>query len=255
MREVARHDQGRTSIEGEGRHQHPPVADGDQLRDPRRRLALEERHGVGPDRARFEAGVARTWHFVARRPSPRHVLRHGQVGHHLAVLVSHAGGDGLRLVLDVVWLSGLHRPTSSGVGPGLLRRSTQPAHPNLCDDATIGRVTLHPVGVNCLVCRHSGRCSEHGGPVVLDADDRPAVGLPPSRVPARRRSYSRTRARRRRGGRAGERRLVHVMGELEHRDVAVGVPGGEERPAAGAAPDADRASRGRRRGSRPRACA
>ena len=35
-------------------------------------------------------------------------------------------------------------------------------------------------------------------------------------------------------------RLVRVLGEVEHRDVAVRVAGGEQRPAAGAAPDADR---------------
>ena len=35
-------------------------------------------------------------------------------------------------------------------------------------------------------------------------------------------------------------RPVGVLGELEHRDVAVGVAGGEQRPAAGAAPDAHR---------------
>src|SRR4051794_20126822 len=32
-------------------------------------------------------------------------------------------------------------------------------------------------------------------------------------------------------------RLVVVPGEVQHRDVAVGVPGGEQRSAAGAAPD------------------
>ena len=37
-----------------------------------------------------------------------------------------------------------------------------------------------------------------------------------------------------------QRRLVRVLRELEHRDVAVRVAGGEQRPAAGAAPDADR---------------
>ena len=35
-------------------------------------------------------------------------------------------------------------------------------------------------------------------------------------------------------------RLVGVLGELEHRYVAVGVAGGEQRSATGAVPDADR---------------
>ena len=49
-----------------------------------------------------------------------------------------------------------------------------------------------------------------------------------------------------------QRRRSSRLGELEHRDVAVGVAGGEQRPAADAAPDAHRLLAGRRRGSRPR---
>ncbi len=63
---------------------------------------------------------------------------------------------------------------------------------------------------------------------------------PRAREPARRRSCRRTPARRRRGGRGAGAWACRAMGELEHRDVAVGVAGGEERAAARPAPDPDR---------------
>ena len=55
-REVRRHDQRRPPEEGEGRDQHPAVADGDELGHPRRGLLLEERRpgraGRAPARSR-----------------------------------------------------------------------------------------------------------------------------------------------------------------------------------------------------------
>src|ERR1039457_5591847 len=84
------------------------------------------------------------------------------------------------------------------------------------------------------------RLSEDGGPVVLHADDRPAallgafqrllgtarvVELAPAVVVADEQAKG---------------RLALMVGELEHRDVAVRIARGEERPAAGPAPDPDR---------------
>src|SRR3954452_12318200 len=81
---------------------------------------------------------------------------------------------------------------------------------------------------------------EHGLPVVLDADDRPAVGdclverlLGPGGV----RELALAVVMQ---DEQSQRWLVAVLGEVQHRDVAVGVTARQQRPAAGAAPDADR---------------
>ncbi len=65
--EIGRHDQRRTAVERERRHEHPPVADRHQLRHPRLRLLLEQPDRIGPGRRRLPLRVARARHLRTRR--------------------------------------------------------------------------------------------------------------------------------------------------------------------------------------------
>jgi hypothetical protein len=51
--EVRRHDSSRAAIEGEGRDEHPPVADRDQLRNAGPVLLFEDLDWIGAIRARL----------------------------------------------------------------------------------------------------------------------------------------------------------------------------------------------------------
>ena len=81
-RKVGRHEQRGASVERERRHEHAPVADRHEFGDPRRRLALEERNGVGAHRAVCECRVRRSWHLAPRGLPTSDTLGHGQVRHH-----------------------------------------------------------------------------------------------------------------------------------------------------------------------------
>ena len=85
-RQVGGHDQGRPAIERKRRDQHPPIADRHQLRNPRRRLRLQQLHRIGTVRSRAEICVARPRHLTTRRASPRRALCHAQMRHHLRSL-------------------------------------------------------------------------------------------------------------------------------------------------------------------------
>ncbi len=61
--QVRRHHERGAAEEGERRDEHAPVADGDELGDPARGLALQEGDGVGPVRAGLEDLVAVTRHL------------------------------------------------------------------------------------------------------------------------------------------------------------------------------------------------
>src|SRR5207342_2685842 len=98
-------------------------------------------------------------------------------------------------------------------------------------------------------CRSAGRdrrgfdrlrWSEDRGPIVPDADDGPAIG-----ARLRKRLVCAGRVRELALGvvvddQQAERRLVIVLGELEHLDVAIRVAAGDDRSAPGPAPDPDR---------------
>ena len=99
--QVGGHDERRAPVEGERRHQHPAVADRHQLGHPGHGLLFQQRHRVGPVRARREPGMARPGHLPSRRLAPRHPLFDRQVRDHLAVLVSHARRDRLGFVLVI----------------------------------------------------------------------------------------------------------------------------------------------------------
>ena len=87
-------------------------------------------------------------------------------------------------------------------------------------------------------------------PVVLDADDRPPVASA-ARAPVSAPPCRRTRARRRRGGRAAPT-PVGPAGEAQHRHVTVGVAGGHDRAAAAAVQIAPASSARRRKLGRGR---
>ena len=96
--EVGRHDERGSPIERERRHEHAAIADRDQLRHPAHGLLLQQRHRVRSVRSGREACMARSGHLASRCLAPRHALLHGQVGDHLAVLVSHTGCNRRRLI-------------------------------------------------------------------------------------------------------------------------------------------------------------
>ena len=107
--EVRRHDRGGTPIEGEGAGQHPPVADGDELRDASGRLRLEDGDGVRAIRRRLEHAVDPAREAGALRGPERDLLG--------ARLVRGPAGDGRAgrrlggLLMDGIQRSG-HRPAS-----------------------------------------------------------------------------------------------------------------------------------------------
>ena len=55
--EIGGHDLGRAPIEGERRHHHPTVTNGDQIRFPGQVLRLQQRHRVGPVVSWFPSAV------------------------------------------------------------------------------------------------------------------------------------------------------------------------------------------------------
>jgi hypothetical protein len=82
--------------------------------------------------------------------------------------------------------------------------------------------------------------SEDGGSIVLDADDRPAALVGPLQcLPGAAGVIELALAVVMQDEQA-KGRLVLMLGEIEHRDVAVRVASRQERPSAGAAPDPDR---------------
>ena len=81
-REVGRHEQRGASVERERRHEHAPIADRHEFGDPRRRLTLEQRDGVGASRAADEHGVRGSWHLAPRGLPASDSLGHGQVRYH-----------------------------------------------------------------------------------------------------------------------------------------------------------------------------
>ena len=80
-------------------------------------------------------------------------------------------------------------------------------------------------------------------PVVLDAHDRPALGVSPARSPARRRRCSRTPVGVVVRARAAGTRSGRTAGEPSIGTSPFGVPGGDERPPPDAAPDPHRLRR------------
>ena len=94
--QVGGHDQGRPAVEGEGRDQHAPVADGHELGHAGLRLALEQGDRVRALRAGVELGVGRAGHVGARGLAARHPLGHGEVLHpglgRDAAVVARGGG-------------------------------------------------------------------------------------------------------------------------------------------------------------------
>src|SRR6185437_3162275 len=78
-RQVGRHDQRATPVEGERGGQHPPVADRDYVGHPARRLLFQQRDRIGAVRRGLPPSVARPWHFPTRGLAPGDALVHGQV--------------------------------------------------------------------------------------------------------------------------------------------------------------------------------
>ena len=66
-REVVGHDQRRAAVEGERRHEHPPVADGHEFGNTARGLALEKGDGVRPSGPGREVRMCRARHLAAHR--------------------------------------------------------------------------------------------------------------------------------------------------------------------------------------------
>jgi hypothetical protein len=77
-REVRRHDERRTAIERERRHEHPPVADRHELGDPGGSLALQQRDRIRSGVVHGQLGVARTGY--ERRASLPIATRSATVG-------------------------------------------------------------------------------------------------------------------------------------------------------------------------------
>ena len=77
--QVGGHDLGRPPVEGEGRDQHPPVPDRDQVGLPGRVLLLQQRHRVGAVGGRRPSGVAVRRRPVPSLPTPRPPLLDAQV--------------------------------------------------------------------------------------------------------------------------------------------------------------------------------
>jgi hypothetical protein len=78
--QVGRHQERAPAVERERRRHHPAIPDRDQLRNPRRRLGLQELYRVGsPVDQKFALGLAR--HRLARSPSPSNTLRPRRVKH------------------------------------------------------------------------------------------------------------------------------------------------------------------------------
>ena len=77
LSEVGRHDRGGAAIEGEGGDEHPAVAQGDEIGDPIRRLALEHVDRVGPVGRRLPFAVAGARRALARRLARRRSFGRG----------------------------------------------------------------------------------------------------------------------------------------------------------------------------------
>ena len=68
--EVGRHQVGGAAVEGEGRDEHPPVAQRHQLRDARRRLLLEQLDRTAPIWRRLPGSVGAPWDLARAPPVP-----------------------------------------------------------------------------------------------------------------------------------------------------------------------------------------
>ena len=77
--QVGGHDQRGSPVERERRHQHPAVTDRNQLRDPARRLLLEQHNRVGSVHGRLPAAMAGPRNLVTRRLPPGDTLLGSQV--------------------------------------------------------------------------------------------------------------------------------------------------------------------------------
>ena len=78
-REVVRHDLGGAAVEREGRDEHPPVADRDQLGDARARLVLEQIDRIRPIVRRLVFGMTGSRNLGARRLPARDPLVDGEM--------------------------------------------------------------------------------------------------------------------------------------------------------------------------------
>ena len=73
-RQILRHHDGGTAVEGERRDQHAPVADRDEIRFARPILLVEQIERVRPVGRRRPAGVGGAWHLLAQLPALVHAL-------------------------------------------------------------------------------------------------------------------------------------------------------------------------------------
>jgi hypothetical protein len=94
--QIRRHDERGAAVERERGRQHPPVADGHQLRHPRRRLLLEEVDRIRPARIRLERRVRRPRDLGPSLLAALGSLGHRQVWHHGRL----GGPSGIFLLLD-----------------------------------------------------------------------------------------------------------------------------------------------------------
>ena len=77
--QVGGHDQRGAPVEGERRHQHPAVADGNQFGDPGCALLLEQPDGVWAVDSRLPAAMAGPGYLITRSLSPSNTLPGSQV--------------------------------------------------------------------------------------------------------------------------------------------------------------------------------
>ena len=67
--QIRRHDHRRAAVEGEGRGEHAPIANGHEVSDPALRLLLQQLNRVGPFCGRLPGGMALARRFGARGPA------------------------------------------------------------------------------------------------------------------------------------------------------------------------------------------
>ena len=106
--EIRGHQQCRSPVEGERRHEHPAVSNGNEFGDAADGLLFEQLDGAVSERSRCEVGMTRARDLPTGCLSASHPLLDSQVRHDLAVFVSHPRGHHARFAVVVLHIVVVH---------------------------------------------------------------------------------------------------------------------------------------------------